>query len=302
MVRCRRCGRMLHVSYTGKEHSIARYNCDDANLGKAGRRCLSFSGLWVDAAVAQEVLQAISGNAIEAGLEAANQIEQQRQELRQSLALEVEQARYEARLAARRYEAVDPDQRLVAAELEARWNTALQKICELEKRLQEFDLGTKDSPPPSKELLLSLAQDLPAVWNSPSTDMRLKQRIIHILIEEIVADLDESSREIILLIHWAGGRHSELRVKKYEIGRHRWCTSLEAIEVIRKMAARVPDKQIATTLNRLRLRTGTGNTWNEKRVGSARYNHHLPIFNSSDYKNSTITLEEAAQRLNVSST
>src|SRR5260370_31451041 len=165
MVRCRRCGRMLHVSYIGKEHSIPRYNCDDANLRKAGRRCLSFSGWWVDAAVAQEVLQAISGNAIEAALEAADQIEQQRQELRQSLALEVEQARYEARLAARRYEAVDPDQRLVAAELEARWNTALQKVKGLESKLHDFDHESQSVPATSKQALLSLEQDLPAIWN-----------------------------------------------------------------------------------------------------------------------------------------
>ncbi len=102
----------------------------------------------------------------------------------------MEQACYEARLAERRYEAVDPDQRLVAAELEARWNTALQRTRELERKVQEFDLGIKNVPLPSKELLLSLAQDLPAVWNSPSTDMRLKQRILRILIVEIVADVE----------------------------------------------------------------------------------------------------------------
>jgi hypothetical protein len=138
-------------------------------------------------------------------LVAAEQIEQQRQELRRSLDLELEQARYEARLAARRYEAVDPDQRLVAAELEARWNSALQKTRELEDKLQDFDLGINKARVPSKELLLSLAQDLPAIWNSPSTGTRLKQRIVRILIEEVVADVDESSREIVLLLHWAGG-------------------------------------------------------------------------------------------------
>ncbi len=179
---------------------------------------------------------------------------------------------------------VDPDQRLVAARLEARWNAALRKVRELEDKLQEFDFGIKSAPIPNKELLLSLAQDLPAVWNLPSTDMRLKQRIVHILIQEIVADVDDEHREVVLLIHWAGGRHSELRVKKYDIGRHRWCTSIEAIEVIRKMATRFSDQQIATTLNRLRLQTGTGNTWNDKTVRSARYNHHLPIFGPSDYK------------------
>ena len=138
-----------------------------------------------------EVLRAIEGNAVEAAVVAAEQMEQQRQELRKSLELEVEQARYEARLAARRYESVDPEQRLVAAELEARWNTALQKKRDLEDRLEGFDRGINQAPVPNKELLLSLAQDLPAIWNSPSTDMRLKQRIVRILIEEIVVDVDD---------------------------------------------------------------------------------------------------------------
>jgi hypothetical protein len=89
---------------------------------------------------------------MEAALEAAEQMEQRRHELRQSLALEAEQARYEARLAARRYEAVDPDQRLVAVELEARWNAALQKTCELEHKLQEFDLGIRTCLCPDQQL------------------------------------------------------------------------------------------------------------------------------------------------------
>ena len=299
MVRCRRCGRMLHVSYVGKNHAIPRYNCNDANLRHGERLCLSFSGLWVDEAVAKKLLEAISGNAVEAALEAAEQMEQRQQELRQSLALEVEQARYEARLAARRYEAVDPDQRLVAAELEARWNSALQKTRELEQKLQEFDLGIKNVPLPSKELLLSLAQDLPAVWNSPSADMRLKQRIVRILIEEVIADVDEDHREIVLLIHWAGGRHSELRLKKREIGQHRWCTSLEAIEVVRQKAGKFSDELIAATLNRLGLRTGIGNTWDKNRVYSLRQHQKLPGFDPQ-HPRTSVTLKEAAQHLQVS--
>jgi len=299
MVRCRRCGRMLHVSYSGNENTIPRYDCNAANLQQGERRCLSFSGSWVDEAVAKEVLQAISGNAVEAALEAAEQMEQRGHELRQALVLQVEQAHYEARLAARRYEAVDPDQRLVAAELEARWNAALQKTRDLEQRLQQFDLGIKNVSLPSKELLLSLAQDLPAVWNSPSTDMRLKQRIVRILIEEIVADVDESSREIVLLIHWAGGRHSELRLKKRETGQHRWCTSVEAVEVIRQMAGRFTDEVIAATLNRLGMRTGIGNTWDKNRVYSLRHHHRFPSFDPQ-HPRITITLKEAAKRLQVS--
>jgi hypothetical protein len=169
---------------------------------------------------------------------------------------------------------------LVAAELEARWNIALQKVQQLENKLREFDDKRQSSLIPDRQVLMSLAQDLPTVWNSPSTDMRLKQRITRILIREIVADVDDNAREIVLLIHWAGGRHSELRLKKIETGKHRHCTNVDAIEVIRKMAGKFPDEQIAATLNRLRLRTGADNTWNQNRVYSVRHRYQLPGFRS----------------------
>jgi excisionase family DNA binding protein len=148
-------------------------------------------------------------------------------------------------------------------------------------------------------LLLSLAQDLPAVWNAPSTDMRLKQRIMHILIEEIIADVDENNREIVLLIHWAGGRHSELRLKKRETGQHRRCTSMEAVDVVRQMTGRFTDEAIAVTLNRLGMRTGIGNTWDKNRVYSLRHHHQFPNFDPQQPP-SKITLKEAARRLQVS--
>jgi DNA invertase Pin-like site-specific DNA recombinase len=296
LLRCRRCGRMIHVFYPG---TVVRYVCNAARAQYGESTCISFGGLRVDAAVSKEVLQAVSGNAIQAALEAAEQMRQKRQDLRKAIELELEQVRYEARLAARRYESVDPEQRLVAAELEARWNTVLQKAKELESKLLEFDEESQSAPAPNREVLLSLAQDLPAIWNSPSTDMRLKQRIVRILIREIIAEVEEKSREVVLLIHWAGGRHSEVRVKKSETGRSRRCTDPEAIEVIRQMAGKFSDQQIAGTLNRLRLRTGVGNTWNVSRVHSARCYYYLPAVAQNDQP-SEVTLQVAAERLNVS--
>ena len=302
ILRCRRCGRMLHVTYSGLGAAALRYHCRGAHINHGASWCISFGGLRSDQAVANEVLHAISGNAIEAALDAAAQMHQQRQDQRRSLELEVEQARYEARLASRRYEAVDPDNRLVAAELEARWNDALRKFEGLEIKLHEFDSFITSAAMPDKEIFLSLVQDLPAVWHAPSSDMRLKQRIVRILIREIVADVDEKSNEIVLLIHWAGGRHSELRVKKNATGRHSHCTSMEAIEVIRQMAGKFPDEQIAATLNRLGFSTGAGQTWNEQRVYSARHYNELPAYNPNQTNQDILTLEEAAQRLGVSTT
>lgn len=300
LLRCRRCGRKLYVAYSGPGGVVIRYECRGDRIDCGEGHCISFGGLRVDEAVSKEVLHAIEGHAIEAAWKAAEQIEQQQQELRQAFKLEVEQARYEAHLAARRYEAVDPEQRLVAKELEARWNVALQKVQKMEHKLEEFDRKSPSVPLPSTEVLLSLAQDLPAVWNSPSVDMRLKQRILHILIQEIIADVDENSREVVLLIHWAGGHHSEVRVKRGEGGKHRYCTNLEAIEVIRKMAGKFSDEQIAVTLNRLRLRTGLDNTWNEMRVYSVRHRLQLPVFDPDQNHSNEVTLEQAARRLNLS--
>jgi DNA invertase Pin-like site-specific DNA recombinase len=300
LLRCRRCGRMLHVAYSGTRSEVPRYHCRGAHLNHGAAWCISFGGLRPDQAIAAEILKAVEGNAVEAAVEAATRIAEQRRQQQRALALELEQAQYEARLAARRYEAVDPDNRLVAAELEARWNTSLRRVGEVEGRLRQLEtIGQETARIPDKESLVSLAQNLPAVWNAETTDMRLKQRITRILIQEIVADVDESSGEIVLMIHWAGGRHSELRVKKNLTGHHSRCTNMEAIEIIRRMAGRFPDEQVAATLNRLGLKTGSGNNWVELRVRTARSYHKLPSYDPKLRQN-ILTLEEASESLGVS--
>jgi hypothetical protein len=183
------------------------------------RTCLAFAGARPDEAVAKAILSAIEPNAIEAAMTAAERGADKPLERREALCLEWEQARYQARLAARRYEAVDPDNRLVCAELEARWNAALQQVEELERSLKDLDSTPRPTPMPDKEVLLSLAQDLPAVWNA-SADMGLKQRIARILIEEIVANADTATNEVILIVHWAGGRRTELQIRRAKSGEH----------------------------------------------------------------------------------
>jgi hypothetical protein len=105
LLRCRRCGRMIPVFYPG---TVVRYVCNAGRAQYGESTCICFGGLRVDAAVSNEVLPAVSGNALQAAWEAAEQMQQKRQDLRKAIELELEQARYEARLAARRYESVEP--------------------------------------------------------------------------------------------------------------------------------------------------------------------------------------------------
>jgi hypothetical protein len=131
--------------------------------------------------------------------------------------------------------------------------------------------------------------------------MRLKQRIARTLMREIIADVDTAKSEIVLLVHWQGGRHSEIRVAKNRTGQHSRKASVEAEDVVRRMAERWTNEEIAATLNRIGLRTGTGLTWNDLRVKSVRARMGLASDSSArDRASTTFTLNEAVEHLGVS--
>jgi len=299
LLRCRRCGHRLNVSYTGDNHP--RYICPGTRR-QTGGSCIGFSGVHVDKAISNEVLRAVEEPALEAALVAADTTLQRRQEESKSIELELEQARYREGLAARRYDRVDPGNRLVAPELERRWNEALAEVAAVERRLEEQRSIAAEQPVIERESLLQLARTLPEVWHDAAVDMQTKQRIVRILIEEIIADVDPENAQVILLVHWAGGRHSEIRAKRRRLGEHRLTTSLEATEVIRRMGAYWDDKQIATTLNRLGMKTGTALHWTEARVRGFRYAHGMTdaILEAEASSEPAVTLIDAARRLDTS--
>jgi len=301
LMRCRRCSRMLRVHYLGKDRKEMRYQCINGHINQGVPKCISFGGVRIDQAVSEEILSVCQPVAIDAALRIGEQKVQQQSERIRVLELELEQARYEARLAGRRYESVDPDNRLVASELEARWNASLRRVQELENKVEQTKRESAAVPEIDKGELLRLAKELPAIWELPTTDLTLKQRITRILIHEIVANVDEQAQEVVLVIHWAGGRHSELRVPKLKTGHHGRCTKAEAVDIVRQMASGYVDEEIALTLNRLGLKTGAGNTWNEMRVRSLRQYMKLPVCRP-EQQAGRLNLQQAAEQLGVSAT
>jgi DNA invertase Pin-like site-specific DNA recombinase len=300
LMRCGRCGRILRVRYLKKRRNL-RYQCVNGHINQGTQKCISFGGVHADKAISSEILKVIRPAAIDAALQAAEQTQQQQNERTLALELELEQAKYEARLAARRYDAADPENRLVTSELEARWNATLSKVREATSRLSQAQVRSDGLPLLDKQELLRLAEDMPAVWESPFSDATLKQRIIRILVNEVVANIDDQSQEIVLIVHWAGGRHSELRFPRPKSGQHGRCTKTEAIDIVRQMAKGYSDADIALTLNRLGMRTGAGNTWNETRIRSVRSHFKLPGY-LPEQQAGRLNLQQAAQRLGVSPT
>ena len=168
----------------------------------------------MDRAVSAELLAVVAPHAVGAALAAAERATNAVADVRRAVVKELEAAGYEVALAARRYDAVDPDKRLVARTLEARWEAALERERHVRARLTAVEAEAAARPAVDRDRLLALAQDLPVVWNASSADMRQKHRLVRILIQEVVADLDDARNEVVLVIHWAGGRHTEIRVAR----------------------------------------------------------------------------------------
>jgi DNA invertase Pin-like site-specific DNA recombinase len=299
MLRCGRCGYMMRVFYGSHSSTAYRYICRSQDLSEPDGRCIGIGGVRVDRAVASQLLEALRPKAIEAAAQAALRSARRSQDARSAVEHELEEARYEARLAARRYEAVDPDKRMVACELEARWETALQRVRDLERRLDEIVSRDERAPSADVNQLRAMAQSLPTIWNATSCDQKLKQRITQILIKEVIANVDEERSESVIVIHWTGGRHTELRVHRNR-GAVQAVHRPDAVDVVRKMAGRYSDLEIASTLNRARRGdSAKAAAWSELRVRQLRERLSLPAFDSSRPRQETLTRDQTAVRLGI---
>ncbi|WP_255326009.1 recombinase family protein [Sphingobium sp. 15-1] len=299
LVRCRRCGRKLTVRYTGARHDIPRYSCWRGLLDNGEPRCIAFGGLRVDDAIEQALIPVLEPGAIAAAVEAEAQAASRRDQVRDALMRDFEAARYEADRAFRQYDAADPQNRLVTAELEARWNRALTRVSEVEARIAAHDAAMPQPASTSLKEIDGLAADLKAVWKDPQTDARLKKRIVRTLIQEIIADIDGDASEIVLLIHWAGGVHTELRLPKRRKGQ-RNSTPADVIVAVRQLVLIANDDLIAGILNRNGLMTGHGNRWTRERVTALRSHHKIPVFRAgTDGDVPWLNLSQAARQIGV---
>jgi len=296
LICCARCGRRLSVLYTGR-YPRPVYRCEQPNVQLGQRRCLTVAGKRIDETIAVEMLRAVTPMAIEAAEEAERMLRDEDQDRRRIAELELQQAQYDASLAERRYAACDPDNRLIAAQLEKAWETALERVERCRERLDRMQTPGADDVRPD---FTGLADDLSAAWKAPRTTMRTRQRLVRALITEIVVDIDAAAGEIVLVIHWKGGQHSELRVRKPRTGEHGCSTPDQALAVMRSMAGRWSDQDIAASLNRMGMPTGQGKTWTAHRVGSVRRVRGIHGYRPAEKNGEWLTMRDAAAKLGVS--
>ena len=300
LFRCARCGRKLYVAYGGTGGATQRYVCRGAFDAMAVASCISFGGMRIDRAIAQEVLGRLQPLGVEAALAAFEGQGQEQLQKRRQVENALEQARFEAARAQRQYDAADPENRLVAGELERRWNERLASMRMLEDQLAQITaqpvgfIGAED-----RERLLTLGADLTLAWNSPSVSIETRKKIFRLLICEIVVDAVEDRLD--LIIHWQGGDHTRLQVKKNKLGQNRWVTNADVTDLVQVLARQMPDQTIAAVLNRSGKSTGRGNSWTRSRVCSLRSKRGIAPYREGERgERGEVTLLEAAEALAVS--
>ena len=208
------------------------------------------------------------------------------------------EARYQAERAEAQFNAVEPGNRNVFHNLARKWEDCLARVQACESRVQALEGArqTEELTPEEREAWLALGDDLERAWNHDRATPELRKRILRAVLVEITATI--KGQETHLLLHWKGGDHTELAVRRRRKGEHRWTTDAEVKDLIRDLARCLPDELIAGLLNRLGKKTGKGNSWTKRRLCSFRSKHGIAAYRKGEREErGELILSEAAERL-----
>ncbi len=298
LLRCGHCGRKLQVHYSGK---LGRYTCYGARMNHGTARCISLGNRSADAAVSAEVLRVLAPLGMEAAVKVLDTQTCEKSAIERQLELAMSQAQYEVAHARRQYDAVDPANRLVAGELERRWNEALAAAHRIAGEMAAA--AVRKRPPlgeTERKQLMALGADLARAWTHPAATAATRKRILRAALQEIV--VKREGAVIDLVLHWQGGDHTGLQLKLTlnAAGRHHSRLPEDTIVLVRELARLMPDAEIARLLNRRGKPTGHGNGWTEKRVCSFRSHNKITCYRDGEWaERGELTLDAAAKIIGV---
>jgi hypothetical protein len=262
---------------------------------------VAFGGSTVDKKFSALFLGVVSPFGVEASMQAAEGASGKRDETLGIIARKVSQLTYEVERAFEQYNSVDARNRLVASELERRWNQKLEQLGAAKQGLAACEAEQRDVSEIEKAKIIALGARFADLWADSRCKNSLKKKIIRTVIEEVVVNLDELAGTLRLVIHWKGGCHTALDMPKPPAGVGQK-TDDGDLDIIRKMAARYGDSDIARVLNRMGRKTATGKRWNATRIQSTRGNHGIAGHTTCVDDPEVLTLGQAARFLDVSET
>jgi DNA invertase Pin-like site-specific DNA recombinase len=299
---CGVCGRKLAVYYDGPTKATPGYYCATGSLVNGrGIFHMRVGGIAVETAVVDTFLAALAPTALQACLAAAEELEDGHDAALAQWRREVERARYAAAKAERRYQAVDPDNRLVARGLETAWEAALRDLTDVEAELARRETARpKTLSTQERAAILALGDDLDQVWTAPTTTHRDRKQLLRTLLDEVNITLDREAAQAHLVLRWKGGAISELTITTRRV-QPRIRTAEDTIDLLRRLAAHYPDPVIAGILNRQGRRTARGLSFTASRVQSLRHHHNISCHQPADppQDGPVLTIADAANELGI---
>lgn len=297
---CGTCGHALTVRYTGNGGIYPCYLCNRLRReGSASKDCMSFRCDLLDAAIAAEVLRALQPAEIELALAALQELESRDRTISRQWQMRLERAEYEAALAERRYQEVDPSQRLVAGTLERRWNDALLQLEDLKKQAAEFlRQEARVATPEQKAQVLALARDLPRVWHAPTTQAKDRKRMLRLLIKDITVEKPLRPKQLQVHIRWQGGACTDICVQLPPNIADRVRYPLAVVERVRHLAQSLPDGDIADCLNQEGQVSALGKPFTGSMVHWIRFRYQIP--RAKLERSDELTVQQVAERFTVS--
>ena len=283
LVRCGRCGAKMQVNtYSVRERRKPSYICCRDYAEGAAHICQSMNSKPIDEVVVALFLEAMAPAQIEVAMRVVDKLQQEQQALQRQWEQQLSQARYEAQLAQRQYDAVDPGNRLVAAELERRWNEKLETLQELESAYTQAQKHSRFSMTAEEEReIRRLAQDLPAVWHAPTTTDRERKELLRYAIAEVQLDGVTIPGKIDIRVTWRSGAVTRRQINRLKVGAWAPRTEDRVIERIRALAPQHTVAEIADTLNREGLRSAHGRVFREHHVLYLARRHDIIVTTSA---------------------
>jgi DNA invertase Pin-like site-specific DNA recombinase len=297
---CGTCGHALTVRYTGNGGIYPCYQCNRLRReGSASKDCMRFRCDLLDAAIAAEVMQALQPAEIELALAALQELESRDRTISRQWQMRLERAEYEAALAERRYQEVDPSQRLVAGTLERRWNDALLQWEDLKKQAAEFlRQEARVATPEQKAQVLALARDLPRVWHAPTTQAKDRKRMLRLLIKDITVEKPPRPKQLLVHIRWQGGACTDICVQLPPNIADRVRYPVAVLERVRHLAQSLPDGDIAGRLNQEGQVSALGKPFTGSMIQWIRYRYQIP--RARLVRPEELTVLQLAERFSVS--
>jgi DNA invertase Pin-like site-specific DNA recombinase len=297
---CGTCGKALTVRYTGNGGIYPCYQCNRLRRdGLASKDCMSFRCDLLDGAIGKEVLTALQPAEIELALAALQELESRDRTISRQWQMRLERAEYEAALAERRYQEVDPSQRLVAGTLERRWNDALLQLEDLKKQAAEFlRQEARVATPEQKAKVLALAKDLPRVWHAPTTQAKDRKRMLRLLIKDITVEKPFHPKQLLAHIRWQGGACSDICVQLPPNIADRVRYPAAVVDRVRHLAQSLPDGEVADRLNQEGQVSALGKPFTVSMIQWIRHRYQIPKPNL--VRPEELTVQQVAERLRVS--